>query len=134
MCSLQRHCYHNFKWLLMQICSNVDLQRYPSKFCMITYELDIYVFVSLSFLVHLWFLYESDLRIFLIIRSNEYFSSQRNDVISNIFDKIKVSRVSLCVIFAWRSLEITLTVPLNKSKFSCDCCSVKITSSAITCI
>ena len=64
------------------------------KLCLIKYELNINVFVSLHFF-HLRFLRESDLRSFRKTRKNKYFSSQKNDKIFHIFDQIKVLRVQL---------------------------------------
>ena len=70
-----------------------DLQRYPEKLCLIKYELDIHVFVSLNCLFSFAVSLRKLLAHFLLIRSHgeiisvKNFSSQEND---NIFHKVSI--------------------------------------------
>jgi len=86
-------------------------QWYPLKRCLIKYELDSYVFVYLNCSLFAGSL-QKWLAHFLLIRNDgndQHISSQKNDGIFNIFDKIKVSRVLSCksgiAIFTLRVLE-----------------------------
>ena len=66
-----------------------DLQRYPWKFCLIMYELDIKVFFFKLF--DLRFLCESDLHISCLLEAMEKLTemnTQKNEGIFHIFDQI----------------------------------------------
>ena len=65
--------FHHFG--LMQRCQCPNNNLYLLKLCLIKYEFDIHVFVSLNCLFQFWFLYKSDLRIYIswfIIRKRRY--------------------------------------------------------------
>ena len=96
-----------------------DLQRYPWKLCLIKYELDINVFVSLNCL----FLCKSDLRIACLYEAMEKLTEmitlrvRKTTVFSRCLIKLRFQGYrwkSDIAIFAWRVPEITLTVPLLK--------------------
>ena len=99
-----------------------DLQRYPWKLCLIKYELDINVFVSLNCL----FLCKSDLRIACLYEAMEKLTEmitlrvRKTTVFSRCLIKLRFQGYrwkSDIAIFAWRVPEITLTIPLLKKRF-----------------
>ena len=85
-----------------------DLQRYPSKICLIKYEIDIHVLYLQAIYFYLMFLRESDLRIpGLATHWNKHFLNEKNDDILYIFDHYRFQEYrynSGIVIFAWRVL------------------------------
>ena len=85
-----------------------DLQRYPSKICLIKYEIDIHVLYLQAIYFYLMFLRESDFRIpGLATHWNKHFLNEKNDDILYIFDHHRFQEYrynSGIVIFAWRVL------------------------------